>query len=187
MTSTFGPNSQRVLALIASIPGMPGGQVDRVISAWKRVSPRSRAQAWTHLTRITTEDERYQILAAAALARREALDTARHTHRMDWAFWAAACDAAAALTAGSRIGLHYDTLLAPFATAVPALGCPQPPTTPPTTPTTRSTRPRAPNGECRLLRRRLGGSWPAPVQRHAGQHLLTGTPSGRPDNIGGGG
>jgi hypothetical protein len=95
MTWTFGPNSQRVLALIASIPGMPGGQVDRVISAWKRV--------------------------------REALDTARHTHRMDWAFWAAACDAAAALTAGSRIGLHYDTLLAPFATAVPALGCPPAP------------------------------------------------------------
>ena len=127
MTSTFGPNSQRVLALIAAIPDLSAGQVDQVISAWKRDSPRARAQAWTRLTRTTTEDERYQILAVTALARREALETARRTHRMDWAFWAAACDAAAALAAGARIGLHYDTLLAPFATAVPGLGRPPAP------------------------------------------------------------
>jgi hypothetical protein len=123
MTSTFGPNSQRVLALIASIPGLSAGQVDQVISAWKQVSAPARARAWTQLNRTTTEDERYRILAAAALARREALDTARRTHRMDWAFWAAACDAGAAVAAGDRIGPHYDTLLAPFATAVPALDC----------------------------------------------------------------
>jgi hypothetical protein len=127
MTSTFGPNSQRVLALIASIPGLSAGQVDQVISAWKRVSPSTRARAWAQLSRITAEDERYRILAAAALARREALDTARRTHRMDWAFWAAACDAGAAVAAGARIGRHYDTLLAPFAAAVPALGRPPAP------------------------------------------------------------
>lgn len=127
MTSTFGPNSQRVLALIASIPGLSAGQVDQVISAWKRASPRSRAQAWVQLNRITTEDERYRILAAASLARREALDTARRTCRMDWAFWAAACDAAAAVAVGGRIGRHYRTLLAPFATAVPALDRPPAP------------------------------------------------------------
>ena len=124
MISTFGPNSQRVLALIASIPGLSADQVDQVISAWKRDSPRARARAWAQLNRITTEDERYRILAAAALARREALDTARRTHRMDWAFWAAACDAGAAVAAGARIGRHYDTLLAPFAAAVPALARP---------------------------------------------------------------
>jgi hypothetical protein len=129
MTSTFGPNSQRVLALIASIPGLSAGQVDQVISAWKQVSPRARARAWTQLNRTVSEDERYRILAAAALARREALDTARRTHRMDWAFWAAACDAGAAVAAGARIGPHYDTLLAPFATAVPALDRPPAPDT----------------------------------------------------------
>ena len=124
MTSTFGPNSQRVLALIACIPGLSPGQVDQVISAWKRGNPRARDRAWAQLNRITTEDERYRILAAAALARREALDTARRAHRMDWAFWAAACDAGAAMAAGARIGRHYDTLLAPFAAVVPALGRP---------------------------------------------------------------
>lgn len=124
MTSTFGPNSQRVLALIASIPGLSAGQVDQVISAWRQASPHARARAWAQLHRTTAEDERYRILAAAALARREALDTARRTHRMDWAFWAAACDAGAAVAAGARIGSHYDTLLGPFATAVPALGSP---------------------------------------------------------------
>src|ERR1700757_196792 len=77
MTSTFGPNSQRVLALIASIPGLSAGQVDQVISAWKRVSPSTRAGPGPQLSRITAEDERSRILAAAALARREALDTAR--------------------------------------------------------------------------------------------------------------
>lgn len=127
MISTFGPNSQRVLALIAAIPGLSGDQVDQVISAWKRVSPRSRAQAWTQIARTTAEDERYRILLAAALARREALDTAHRTHRMDWAFWAAACDAGAAVAAGVRIGCHYDTLLAPLAAAVPALGRPPAP------------------------------------------------------------
>ena len=127
MISTFGPNSQRVLALIAAIPGLSAAQVDQVISAWKRDSPRARARAWTQLNRITTEDERYRILTAAALARREALETARRTHRMDWAFWAAACDAGAAVAAGARIGRHYETLLAPFATAVPALGRPPAP------------------------------------------------------------
>jgi hypothetical protein len=127
MISTFGPNSQRVLALIAAIPGLSAGQVDQVISAWKGGSPRARARAWAQLNRATAEDERYRILAAAALARREALDTARRTHRMDWAFWAAACDAGAAVAAGARIGRHYDTLLAPLAAAVPALGRPPAP------------------------------------------------------------
>jgi hypothetical protein len=123
MTSMFGPHGQRVLALITCIQGLSADQVDQVTSAWRRSSPGSRARAWAQLNRTTAEDERYRILAAAALARREALDTARRTNRMDWAFWAAACDAGAAVAAGDRIGPHYDTLLAPFATAVPALDC----------------------------------------------------------------
>jgi hypothetical protein len=42
-------------------------------------------------------------------------------HRTDWAFWAAACDAGAAVAAGAAIGRHYDILVAPFATVMPAL------------------------------------------------------------------
>jgi hypothetical protein len=115
MTSTFGPNGQQVLVLIACIPGLSADQVDQVTAAWKQGSPDSRARAWAHLSRTTGEDERYGILAAASLARREALETARRVQRADWAFWAAACDAGAAVAAGQRIGGHYDTLIAPFA------------------------------------------------------------------------
>ena len=121
MTSIFGPNGQRVLALVSSIPGLSADQVDQVTSAWKPASPRDRARAWAQLNRATEENERYRILAAASLARREALATARRVHRTDWAFWAAACDASAAVAAGARIGSHYDTLIAPFATVMPPL------------------------------------------------------------------
>ena len=58
---------------------------------------------------------------AASLARREALAAAHRLHRMDWAFWAAASDAAAAVTAGARIGRHYDTLTGPLAAVMPPL------------------------------------------------------------------
>jgi hypothetical protein len=121
MTSIFGPNGQRVLALITCIPGLSADQVDQVTSTWKRGRPRDRAQAWAELNRTPSEDERYRILAAASLARGEALETARRMHRTDWAFWAAACDAGAAIAAGARIGRHYDILLAPFAAVMPAL------------------------------------------------------------------
>ena len=121
MTSMFGPNGQQVLALIACITGLSADQVDQVTGAWKRGSARGRARAWAHLNRAAPGDERYRILAAASLARREALGTAERMHRKDWAFWAAACDAGAAVAAGAQIGCHYDTLFAPFAQVVPAL------------------------------------------------------------------
>jgi hypothetical protein len=122
MKPMFGPNGQQVLALIASIPSMSAEQVDEVASAWQQSSPHDRDRAWAHLSSICGEDERYGILAAASLARREALAAARRVHRTDWAFWAAACDAGAALAAGDRIGRHYETLVAPFAQVVPAVG-----------------------------------------------------------------
>jgi hypothetical protein len=100
---------------------MSAEQVDEVASAWQQSSPHGRDRAWVHLTSICGEDERYGILAAASLARHEALTAARRVHRSDWAFWAAACDAAAAVAAGSRIGLHFETLVGPFAQVVPAL------------------------------------------------------------------
>jgi hypothetical protein len=121
MTSMFGPNGQRVLALIAAIPGLSADQVDQVTVAWRRGSADRRARAWAKLNRLTGEDERYRILAAASLSRREALETARRMDRLDWAFWAAACDAGAAVAVGKRIGEDYDTLVAPFADVVPVL------------------------------------------------------------------
>ena len=121
MTSMFGPHGQRVLALITCIQGLSADQVDQVTSAWRRSSPDGRARAWAQLNGTTAEDERYRILAAASLARREALAVARWAHRTDWAFWAAACDAGAAAAACDRIGRHYDTLVAPFARVMPAL------------------------------------------------------------------
>jgi hypothetical protein len=121
MISMFGPNGQQVLLLIACIPGLSADQVDQVTVAWKQGSPDGRARAWAHLSRATGEDERYGILAAASLARREALETAGRVQRADWAFWAAACDAGAAVAAGKRIGEHYDTLIAPFAGVVAIL------------------------------------------------------------------
>lgn len=122
MRSIFGPNGQQVLALIASISAMSAEQVDQVTSAWRRGNSHHRNQAWAQLSRTTREDEhRYGVLAAASLARREALDVARRVHRSDWAFWAAACDAGAAVAAGVRIGRHYETLVTPFVQAVPTL------------------------------------------------------------------
>lgn len=121
MRSMFGPNGQQVLALLACIPAMSADQVDQVTTAWRRGSPHDRDRAWAQLSRTAGEDERYGVLAAASLARREALDLARRVHRSDWAFWAAACDAGAALAAGVRIGHHYETLVAPFVQVVPAL------------------------------------------------------------------
>jgi hypothetical protein len=121
VAAMFGPDGQRVLALIIRLPSLTADQVDQVTSAWKRGDPRGRAHAWAQLNRAATDEERHWILTAAALARREALETARRLDRADWAFWAAACDAAAAAAAGARLGPAYDTLVAPFAEVMPAL------------------------------------------------------------------
>ena len=104
MTSIFGRNGQRVLALITGIPVLSADQVDQVTGTWKQGNPDDRASAWAQLNGTTSEEERYEILAAASLARREALETSRRMRRDDRAFWAAACDASAAVAAGDRIG-----------------------------------------------------------------------------------
>jgi len=108
VATMFGPDGQRVLALIIRLPSLNADQVDQVTSAWKRGDPSGRAHAWAQLNRAATDEERHWILTAAALARREALETARRLDRADWAFWAAACDAGAAAAAGARLGPAYD-------------------------------------------------------------------------------
>ena len=121
MNPLLGHDGQRVLLLIAGIGDFTAEEVDQVTGTWKQACPLARAAAWAELVRTTTEQERYQILAAASLARREALATAHRLHRVDWAFWAAVSDAAAAVAAGTRIGRHYDTLTAPLAAVMPPL------------------------------------------------------------------
>jgi hypothetical protein len=121
MDHIFGRDHYRVIALIARVADLTPEEAGRVTDAWKRTSPADRARAWTSLVRTTTETERYQILAAASLARREALAAAHRMQQMDWAFWAAASDAAAAVAAGPGIGSPYQTLTAPLATVMPSL------------------------------------------------------------------
>jgi hypothetical protein len=121
MNPLFGRNGRRVLALITGIADLSAPEMDHVTNAWKQAPSGERAAAWAWLVRTATEQERYQILTAASLARREALAAAHRLCRADWAFWAAASDAAAAVAAGARIGHHYDILTAPFAAVMPAL------------------------------------------------------------------
>ena len=121
MDHIFGRDHYRVIALVARIADLTPEEAGRVTDAWKQTSPADRARAWTGLVRTTTETERYQILAAASLARREALAAAHRMQQMDWAFWAAASDAAAAVAAGPGIGTPYQILTAPLATVMPSL------------------------------------------------------------------
>jgi hypothetical protein len=121
MKPIFGPQTQRLQAFVADLRDLSPAEVDRVTNAWKQVRGLDRAEAWAQLQRVTTQHERYPILAAASTARRTAMDTARRLLRPDWAFWAAAWDAAAAIIADDRIGSHYDVLTAPLATVMPSL------------------------------------------------------------------
>jgi hypothetical protein len=121
MDHIFGRDHHRVIAVISRIADLSPEEAEQVTNAWKTTSPADRARAWAGLVRGTTEPERYQILAAASLARREALAAAHRMRRMDWAFWAAASDAAAAVAAGPRIGNPYKTLTAPLAAVMPTL------------------------------------------------------------------
>ena len=122
MNTSLGPNTSSVRAFIAQLPALSPEQIDLVTRAWKQVTSRDRAEAWIRLCRVTTRQERRRIMAAASLARREAMDVAGRLDRPDWAFWAAAYDAAAGIAAGDRIDRHYHALTAPFAMVMPSLG-----------------------------------------------------------------
>jgi hypothetical protein len=121
MKPLFGPQTQRLQDFLIDLRDLSPAEVDRVTSAWKQVRGLDRAEAWAQLQRATTQNERFPIMVAASAARRTAMDTARRLPRPDWAFWAAAWDAAAAITANDRIGSHYDVLTAPLATVMPSL------------------------------------------------------------------
>jgi hypothetical protein len=119
MRAVFGPHTKRVLHFLTSLRDLSPVEIDQVTGIWKEADDLDRAQAWAQLQRVTTQDERYLVLAAAAAARRVAMDTAHKASRSDWASWAAACDAGAAIAAGDRLGADYDTLTAPLAAVMP--------------------------------------------------------------------
>lgn len=125
MRAVFGPHTKRVVQFLTNLRDLSPIEIDMVTGIWKQADDLDRAQAWAQLQRATTQDERYLVLAAAAAARRVAMDTAHKRSRSDWASWAAACDAAAAIAAGDRLGADYDTLTAPLAAVMPWLATSQ--------------------------------------------------------------
>ena len=90
-------------------------------STWKQSSDVDRAAAWARLLRGSADNERYAVLAAAHAARNAAMEVAGGLRRTDWSFWAAASDAAAAMTADDIAASDYETLIGPLAAGVPPL------------------------------------------------------------------
>jgi hypothetical protein len=121
MRAIFGPHTEQVLALLTDLWRLSPAEINKVTRAWKEASDLDRAEALAQLNRAASRDERHQILAAASVARREAMDVASMHNRTDWAFWAAAWDAAAAIAADDNSGSEYDVLTAPLMTVLPSL------------------------------------------------------------------
>jgi hypothetical protein len=117
----FGPNTQLVLALLAGLSDLSREDFAKVANAWRQTDDRDRAEAWAQLHRAASDRERQQILAAASVARREALDAANRRQWHDWSFWAATSDAAAAIAARDWIGRGYQALISPLSVVMPWL------------------------------------------------------------------
>jgi len=121
MKAIFGPNSPRVLQFLTRMRKLSPAEIDRVATTWNKVNPLDRALAWAHLQSATAAKEDYPVIAAASAARRAAMETARTLGRNDWAFWAAAWDAGAAITAGDLPEDDYEMLTSPLHAVMPAL------------------------------------------------------------------
>jgi hypothetical protein len=120
MRKIFGPQTEQVLKFLADLWLLSPDQISTVTAAWKQASELERAEAWAELHRVASGDDWDEILAAASVARRQAMDAAYLLHRVDWAFWAAAWDAAAAIAADERIGSGYYVLARPLMTVMPS-------------------------------------------------------------------
>jgi len=121
MRPIFGPHTERVLEFLADLWLLSPEEIGRVTTAWKEASDLERAEAWAQLHRVVSGEELEKILAAASVARRQAIDAAYLLQRADWAFWAAAWDTAAAIAAEERIGASYYVLTRPLMTVMPSL------------------------------------------------------------------
>jgi len=118
-TALFGPNTPRVLQFLVNLRNLSPAQIKLVTGTWNQASPLDRALAWAHLA--TAAKPEHPVMAAASAARRAAMQTARAAGQDDWAFWAAAWDAAAAVAAGDVADSDYQTLTHPLGTVMPAL------------------------------------------------------------------
>jgi hypothetical protein len=121
MRPIFGSNTRQVLTFLTELWLLSPEEINRVTRAWRAASDVERAEAWAQLHRASSRRERNSYLAAASVARRQAMDVASMLQRADWAFWAAASDAAAAIAGAERLGNHYDILISPLATVLPSL------------------------------------------------------------------
>lgn len=121
MKLIFGPHTSEVLKLITDLRELSSEQLGVVTRAWKEGDDTDRAQAWAELRHATSKQEWRQILAAASVARRQAMDVAQALNKNDWAFWAAAWDAGAAIAGQDAAASHYDALAAPLAAVLPSL------------------------------------------------------------------
>src|SRR5215469_174251 len=121
MRPIFGPNTRQVLTFLTDLWLLSPEEINRVTRAWREASDVERAESWAQLHRAASWRERKSYLAAASVARKQAMDVASMLKRTDWAFWAAAWDAAAAIAASERLGRDYDVLVSPLATVLPSL------------------------------------------------------------------
>jgi hypothetical protein len=110
---------RRVFQFLMKVRKLSPAEIDLVTSTWNKVNPVDRAVAWAHLADAAKDE--YRVIEAAFAARRAAMDTARTFGRNDWAFWAAAWDAGAAITADDLAEGDYETLTSPLGTVMPAL------------------------------------------------------------------
>lgn len=117
----FGPHTLRVLEVLAGVSALSAAQIDLVAGAWHEASDLERAEAWARLWRADPAPEGYWVMGAASAARQAAKDAARKLGRTDWAFWAAAWDAAAAVAGDGLADRDYEILTGPLATVMPAL------------------------------------------------------------------
>ena len=119
MIKIFGPASQRVLGFIVELVDLGLRDVDAVADAWRRAPAEARAAAWAAIQRSMAPPDRSLIRNAAMVARERAMALAQTHGRDDWAFWAAAWDAAGALAAEHRISREsYRVLVEPMAVAL---------------------------------------------------------------------
>lgn len=126
-TTALGPNTRGVLHLISHLRRLDAQQIDAVADEWKRRPARARAQARAAAAQAATGEQLAGVLAAAALARDAAMTVASRLNRSDWAFWAAAWDAALGVAVGGLIDdRDYQHLVGPLSRAMPWLAVERP-------------------------------------------------------------
>jgi hypothetical protein len=123
MTQVIGPDTDVMFHLINDVRRMSTAQIDAVIDAWRHRPAAERVQARAAALRAASPDQRYEINAAAATARNAAMVAASLQGRVDWAFWSAVDDGAAAVAASGLIDDRgFEELIGPLAQVLPWVG-----------------------------------------------------------------